>query len=70
MWHPALDGLRGEIEVVLHHAGTARRLSPAPVTLPDGTRLVPLGKLRGHRPVALCAGTLTTSVWTLSAPQP
>ncbi|MFI5795405.1 hypothetical protein [Streptomyces sp. NPDC051677] len=133
MWHPALDELSGEVEVTVHRAG-GTSLRPAAVTLPDGTRLVPLGKLRRHRPpflsfddheavrvdledafvlpagtlvpparpwwrgamtaasgtalgvlagfvltdgsviaalaFALCAGTLLTSVWALSSPQP
>ncbi|WP_329220261.1 hypothetical protein OG352_26445 [Streptomyces sp. NBC_01485] len=132
MWHPVLDGTSGEVEVTLHRAG-AGSPRPAAVTLPDGTRLVPLGRLRGHRPAfmdfddheavrgdlrdafvlpadtvvrpvrpwwrgavtavsgtalgvltglvlnggslvpavafALCAGTLLTAVWALSAPQ-
>ncbi|WP_327317286.1 hypothetical protein [Streptomyces sp. NBC_01235] len=133
MWHPVLDETSGEVEVSVHRAGNGS-LSPAAVTLPDGTRLVPLGKLRRYRPMfmsfddhdavradlrdafvlpadtvvrparpwwrgavtaasgtalgvlagfvltdasvvaavafALCAGTLLTSVWALSSPQP
>ncbi|MDX3803442.1 hypothetical protein [Streptomyces sp. AK04-3B] len=49
MWHPALETISGEVEVVLHRAGDGS-LRPAAVTLPDGTRLVPLGRLREHRP--------------------
>ncbi|MGW2043864.1 hypothetical protein ACWCPF_01605 [Streptomyces sp. NPDC001858] len=130
MWHPILDETPAESPVTVH--GRDRR--PAVVVLPDGTRLVPLGRLRNGpvisfvlddealrtdlrdafvlpadlvvRPVraawwqgavtaatgtalgvvagflltggslvpavaiALCAGTLLTSTWALSAPQP
>ncbi|MFD9393449.1 hypothetical protein ACFWBB_22800 [Streptomyces sp. NPDC060000] len=133
MWHPVLDETSGEVEVSVHRAGDGS-LRPAVVTLPDGTRLVPLGKLRRYRPMfmafddheavrgdlrdafvlpadtvvrparpwwrgavtatsgttlgvlagfvltggtvvasvafAVCAGTLVTSVWVLSSPQP
>lgn len=130
MWHPALDCLPAGAPVTAH--GSPGR--PTVVALPDGTRLVPLGRLRHRRPpgmsfadqeavradlrdafvlpadtvarptgpwrrgavtaasstvlgvvagfvltdgslvrtvtFALCAGTLATSVWALSAPQP
>lgn len=51
MWHPALEEVHaGSPEagrtVTVH--GSGRR--PAGVTLSDGTRLVPLGRLREHRP--------------------
>ncbi|WP_432155931.1 MULTISPECIES: hypothetical protein [unclassified Streptomyces] len=42
MWHPALDDCTGETPV------TVRRSRRAVVQLPDGTRLVPLGRLRGR----------------------
>lgn len=129
MWHPALEDTPDATAVGVH----GRRRRPAVVALPDGTRLVPLGRPRGRRPAevfhdddalradlrdafvlppgtavrrapswrrgawtagagaalgtacgllltggspaaavgfALCAATLTTSVWALSAPQP
>ncbi|GKQ34326.1 hypothetical protein [Streptomyces sp. A012304] len=49
MWHPALDDVTGPVPVTAHHAGPGR--GPAVVTLPDGTRLVPLGRLREGPPV-------------------
>ncbi|MCX4764396.1 hypothetical protein OG562_26245 [Streptomyces sp. NBC_01275] len=45
MWHPALDGVTGPVEATVHRAKDGTRL-PAVVALPDGTRLVPLGRLR------------------------
>lgn len=133
MWQPALDQVSGEFRATLHRGRTGS-LAPVVVTLPDGTRPVPLGKLRVRRPpgvflddpaalradlrdafllpddtvvrparpwwrgavtagpatalgvalgflltgggpvravtFALCAGTLLTSAWALSAPQP
>jgi hypothetical protein len=48
MWHPALDELRGPVEVSGHHK-TGRR-GAVMAQLPDGTRLVPLGRLRRRAP--------------------
>ncbi|KUL46183.1 hypothetical protein ADL12_02700 [Streptomyces regalis] len=48
MWHPALDAHVGQIPVTVRHAGRGRR--PAVVELADGTRLVPLDRLRHSAP--------------------
>ncbi|MFI9599630.1 hypothetical protein ACIHCX_07050 [Streptomyces sp. NPDC052043] len=48
MWHPALDDLRGPVEVSAHHRAGSR--GAVVVRLPDGTRLVPLGRLRRRAP--------------------
>jgi hypothetical protein len=48
MWHPALDRCPGPVPVTVHHRARGRR--PAVVELTDGTRLVPLGRLRHRRP--------------------
>ncbi|MFI2431198.1 hypothetical protein [Streptomyces sp. NPDC018693] len=45
MWHPALDDCTGETPVTVR---SSRRR--AVVQLPDGTPLVPLGRLRAHPP--------------------
>ncbi|KUO12061.1 hypothetical protein [Streptomyces sp. DSM 15324] len=45
MWHPALHEAPAELPLTVH--GTGRRTVAA---LPDGTRLVPLGRLRDHPP--------------------
>ncbi|MEU1184400.1 hypothetical protein ABZ464_43670 [Streptomyces sp. NPDC005820] len=45
MWHPALHEPPPGLRVTVH--GTGRR---AVAALPDGTRLVPLGRLREHPP--------------------
>jgi len=47
MWHPALDDMDGEAEVTVH--GPAPWTRTALIVLPDGSRPVPLGRLR-HRP--------------------
>ncbi|MDN3024601.1 hypothetical protein [Streptomyces sp. S.PB5] len=44
MWHPALDELPDGVPVTVHGRRTAL------VVLPDGTRLVPLGRLHRHDP--------------------
>ncbi|MFI7500417.1 hypothetical protein ACIBVL_18325 [Streptomyces sp. NPDC049687] len=46
MWHPVLEGLPDEFPVTAQ--GSPRR--PTVVTLPDGTRLVPLGRPRTAPP--------------------
>lgn len=48
MWHPALDDCSGPVPVTVR--GYGRRRRPVVVELADGTRLVPLGRLRDHRP--------------------
>lgn len=48
MWHPALDELRGPVEVSAHHRAGSR--AAVVVRLPDGTRLVPLGRRRHVAP--------------------
>lgn len=53
MWHPALAELPdGPVPVTVH----ARGKRPAVVRLPDGTRLVPLGRLRQKPPSAFDIG--------------
>lgn len=48
MWHPVVDSVRGHVDVVVHGdpAGRGR----VAVELPDGTRLVPVGRLRHRLP--------------------
>ncbi|MHB9861003.1 hypothetical protein [Streptomyces sp. YIM S03343] len=46
MWHPALDDSGGRVPVTVRRATVWTR--SALVELPDGTRLVPLGRLRGR----------------------
>ncbi len=48
MWHPALDDCSGAVPVTVRRS--PRGLRPAAVELPDGTRLVPLGRLRDRPP--------------------
>ncbi|MFI9563706.1 hypothetical protein [Streptomyces rishiriensis] len=51
MWHPAAAAIQAGSPALAHQVtvhGTGRR--PAVVALPDGVRLVPLGRLRDHRP--------------------
>lgn len=48
MWHPALDACRGATAVTVRQLGRGRRA--AVVELEDGTRLVPLGRLRRREP--------------------
>jgi hypothetical protein len=47
MWHPAIDVGDGRVEVLMH--GDAKSRRRVVVELPDGTCLVPIGRLR-HRP--------------------
>ncbi|MBE8474464.1 hypothetical protein [Streptomyces justiciae] len=47
MWHPALDEHPGRVPVTVHGGRTAV------VVLPDGTRLVPVGRLRRREPARL-----------------
>jgi hypothetical protein len=47
MWHPVVDSVKGHVDVVVHGDPTAR--GRVTVELPDGTRLVPVGRLR-HGP--------------------
>ncbi|MER5433973.1 hypothetical protein [Streptomyces sp. NPDC002588] len=47
MWHPALHDPPAEIPVTVHGTGTVVAV------LPDGTRLVPLGRLREHPPATV-----------------
>jgi len=48
MWHPAIDSKVGSVNVVVHgDAHSSRRLV---VELPDGTLLVPIGRLRRRPP--------------------
>jgi len=48
MWHPLLDGWSGPVTVTVHQRSRAR--GPVVVALADGTRLVPLGRLRRRPP--------------------
>ncbi|WP_112469179.1 hypothetical protein [Streptomyces triticisoli] len=58
MWHPALDDHTGPVEVTAHHkAGTRGALV---ARLPDGTRLVPLGRLRRRPPRRVVLDTYAT----------
>jgi hypothetical protein len=51
MWHPALEELDGRVGVVVHGNPAGRRR--VVVELPDGTRLVPVGRLRRREPRTL-----------------
>jgi hypothetical protein len=58
MWHPALDDHAGPVRVTAHHrAGTRGALV---ARLPDGTRLVPLGRLRRRPPRRVVLDTYAT----------
>ena len=52
MWHPALDDLPAGTPVSVRN----RSRRPAVVTLPDGTRLVPLGRFRRRPPAGVSLG--------------
>ncbi|MFF5182788.1 hypothetical protein ACFY30_03195 [Streptomyces sp. NPDC000345] len=52
MWHPALHEPPAELPVTVHGAPPGSRRPAVPV-LPDGTRLVPLGRLRERPPAAV-----------------
>ncbi|MFJ8106860.1 hypothetical protein [Streptomyces sp. NPDC096132] len=52
MWHPALHDPPPELSVTVH-GGAPNSRRPAVVVLTDGTRLVPLGRLRDHAPSAV-----------------
>jgi hypothetical protein len=54
MWHPELDQLSGPVTVTVHDGPGARR--PVVVELADGTRLVPLGRLRHQPPKRVLLG--------------
>ncbi|MFB6957434.1 hypothetical protein ACFCYB_10385 [Streptomyces sp. NPDC056309] len=63
MWHTALDELRGPVEVSAHHRAGSRGAVVA--QLPDGTRLVPLGRLRHRAPRRVFLDEYTTVRATL-----
>jgi hypothetical protein len=48
MWHPALDAIRGRVEVGVHGAVESKRR--AVIDLPDGTRVFPASRLRQKEP--------------------
>jgi len=48
MWHPAIDSNAGLVNVIMHGDMQSRRR--VVIELPDGTRLVPISRLRHHSP--------------------
>jgi hypothetical protein len=48
MWHPAIDSIDSPVNVVMHGGMQSRRR--VVIELPDGTRLVPIGRLRHRSP--------------------